>query len=180
MPNDRRSTVVVRRPMRSGLREIALGIGEAMRRRSDLCLNEEGSDCAVIHTSELLDQNPQAIKRTAVAEERQRQAFLFNDILGEPRPLRRAPEAAPGMLTRALKINDGDVAGRGTRRRHQDVERLAHFVASKRDFRLPRPVFSSVETIDFTTMSGCPSATYSTRHSTVVPVPFGLAVSVPV
>ena len=145
-----------------------------MRRRCDLCLNQEGSDCAVIHTNELLDQHPHAVKRAAVAEERQRQTFLFDDILREPGSLRRVPEAAPGVLTRALEINDGDVAGRRTRRRHQDVEHLAHFVASKRAFRLPRPVFSSVETIDFTTMSGCPSGRYCTRQSTVVPAPFGL------
>src|SRR5208283_850520 len=107
-----------------------------------------------LHFGELGGQKPETIKRTDVAEERQRQALLLDNIFGESGPLRRVPEAAPGMSARALKINDGDVAGRGRRRRHQDVERRAHFVVSKRDFRLPRPVFSSVETMDFTIMSG--------------------------
>lgn len=52
--------------------------------------------------------------------------------------------------------------------------------APKRGFRLSRPVFSKVELMVFTMMSGCPPGMYCTRHSTELPLPLGLTSSMPV
>ena len=58
----------------------------------------------------MLDQSFEAVERIDVAEKLQRQLFLFDNVLGDPRPLRRLPESAPGLLACTLQIDDGDLA----------------------------------------------------------------------
>ena len=54
------------------------------------------------------------------------------------------------------------------------VRRFDHLEAPKRFSGLSSPVFSRVETIVFTMKVGWSSARNCTRHSTELPLPFGL------
>ncbi len=150
-----------------------------MRRRRDLGLKQDPSDRIAVRMGELFDQQGHAVQSPAVAEERQHQAFLFDDVLREPGALGRVPEAVPGALTGALQIYHRDIAGGRGRSLNIMFEHEAHFGAPKRAFRLASPVFSSVDTMIRMTMSGCPSGRYCTCHSTEQPASFGLTPKVP-
>jgi len=41
--------------------------------------------------------------------------LLLDDVFGEPSALRRSPEPAPGLQTRALQVDHSDIASRSQR-----------------------------------------------------------------
>ena len=136
--------------------------------------------CTAIRTGELFDQQGHTVQSAAVAEEHQRQTFLFDDVLREPGALGRVPEAVPGALAGALQIYHRDIAGGRGQSLNIVFKHGAHFGVPKRAFRLASPVLSSVDTMIRMTMSGCPSGRYCTCHSTEQPAPVGLTPKEPV
>ena len=107
------------------------------------------------YADELVDQYVETVERIQVAEKLRRQLFLFDDALCDPRPLRCFPEPAPGLLTRALQIVDGDVTIRSRGEIHFEIQ-CASIISAHQTVivRLVRPVFRSSVTTVFTTRVG--------------------------
>ena len=166
-------------PISCGAREVAACIVEAMRRRSDLGLNER---CArrVVHERELRGELVQTVECVQVAEKLRRQTLVIDNLLGNARPVRVLRETCPCATSCALQVDRGDLPIRRRWTAIVEIRDGAHAGTPKRVVRLSRPVFCNADTMVFTTISGWPFARYCTRHSATEPRPFGFTSSVPV
>jgi hypothetical protein len=130
--------------------------------------------------TELGSQQFDPIKSKDVADELQRKLLVFDNYLGNFIPHRILKELAPRSPTRALQIDDGDLAVGSRPDGAIELRNGPHFAAPNRCFRLSSPGLSSAETIACTTMFGWSSGRNCERHSTTLPSPLGLTPSVPV
>ena len=134
-----------------------------MRRRSDLGLHQR-CPIGVVYLRELGGERIQAVECANIPEKLGRQALVIDDRLGSSRQARVSGEPGPGAAPRALQVDRGDLTIRRGRTGWVELQDRSHWrsaagcralsAAPKRSFRLPRPVFSNVETAARTTTSG--------------------------
>jgi hypothetical protein len=143
--------------------EVVSGLGEAMRRGSDLGLNQRCT-VGVVYSREVGGERIQAVECVQIAEKLGRQALVIDHRLGSSREARVSGEPGPGAAPRALQVDRGDLTIRRGRTGLVELQDRGHWrsaagcralsTAPKRSFRLPRPVFSNVETAARTRPSG--------------------------
>lgn len=149
-----------------------------MRRAGDLRRDERGLRRFRICAGKLTHENFESVERSQITNELRCQQLLFDNVFRDSWSLRRVPEPAPGLLARALLIDDGDVPGRRRRKIHRKIEGFDHAINQSASREL-RGRFSRLVMMVLTMMVGWPSAQNCTRHSTELPLPFALTSSVP-
>ena len=132
------------------------------------CAVEATSACtsaARYESSTSANWEASASRRSSASSRREIEppTLLIDHRLGGSRESRVSGEPGPGAAARALQVDRGDLAIRRGRtgRSSSGSQSLAQrgwvqgaAAAPKRSFRLPRPVFSNVETAVRTTTSG--------------------------
>ena len=134
-----------------------------MRRRGDLGLHQR-RPIRVVHLGELGGERIHTVECVQVTEKLSRQTLVIDHRFGGSRESWASGEPGPGAASRAFQVDRGDLTIRRDRSGWVELPDRSHrrsaagcralSAAPKRSFRLPRPVFSNVETAVRTWASG--------------------------